>query len=306
MPRQKNIIKICCAASHFASKSRNLTQIANTFKVSERTVRRWSENAPEWEEALTFWQYDGERSFETKPKRDAQRDARGLFEKARDTYRNAFLSGTPIHKLARSVVDAVGNDRLSVRRVREWAKTYRWLDTPKQTNIVVQTCCAALYFALLSRNITQIAEFVKVPEGTIRHWADERPEWEETLEICEYTGERSFKEESENREKQISERETQDITQIDPNPKNFRDLEYNIEVEAFNEGYQAALWGYKVKDNPYEEIFPRDFIDGTIGDFSDKEQTDQKSAWKDGFYQARKDENIDNKSTSRKSRSKII
>ena len=306
MPRQKNIIKICSAASYFASKSRNLTQIANTFKVSERTVRRWSENAPEWEETLTLWEYNGERFFETKPKRDAERDAGGIFVKAREIYRNAFLSGTPIHKLARSVVDAVGNDVLSIRRVREWAKRYRWLDTPKQTNIVVQTCCAALYFAIVSRNITQIAEFIKVPESTIRHWANERLEWEETLEICEYNGERFFEGESQIREIQINERQPRDITQIDPIPKNYRGLEYTSEVQAFDEGYQAALWGDSVSDNPYKESIVNDLRRATMAFFPDEDRKTQESAWQKGFHEARRDEDPSNESMPRKSWSKII
>lgn len=306
MPRQKNLVKICCAASYFASKSRNLTQIANTFNVSERTVRRWSENAPEWEEALTFWEYDRDRSFETKPKRDAQRDAGGIFVKARKIYRKAFLSGTPIHKLARSVVDAVGNDVLSIRRVREWAKRYRWLDTPKQTNIVVQTCCAAFYFAIVSRNITQIAEFVKVPESTIRHWANERLEWEEALELCEYNEESFFEGESQIREKQINERQPRTITQIDPIQKNYRDLEYTGEVEAFNEGYQAAIWGNSVNDNPYKESLVNDLIGATMAFSPDENRKTQESAWQEGFHEASREEDLRNESPSRKSRSKII
>ena len=134
-----NPIAISCAASYFARESRNLTQIAITFNVSERTVRRWSQETA-WEEALDIWGYDDDRSFEVKPKRDAQRDARELFAAVQQIYKREILEGIPRHRLAHIVVELAkakkinGSGKLTPKRVREWAKAYKWAENPEETD----------------------------------------------------------------------------------------------------------------------------------------------------------------------------
>ena len=188
MPKQINLVVISCAASYFARESRSLTEIANTFDVSERTVRRWSQEAA-WEEALDVWGYNDDRSFEVKPKRDAQRDAPELFGAAEQAYIHAFLEGIPRHKLARIVVELVkakkvkGSHKLTPKRVREWAKTYRWSDNPEKTD-PVKIYCAAAYYVFKSRNIQHIAEAFEVTAYEIMRWIERHPEWDEALSVC--------------------------------------------------------------------------------------------------------------------------
>ena len=52
--------------------------------------------------------YTGDRSFETQPYRDTERDAGDTFEKARTLYIEALNTGVPKHKRARLVAEATG------------------------------------------------------------------------------------------------------------------------------------------------------------------------------------------------------
>ena len=72
--RETPIEKIHGAAAIFAFVSRDLLTLAGYFDVSDRTVRRWAET-PQWQTALDVFGYDGDRSFDTQPFRDTQRDA---------------------------------------------------------------------------------------------------------------------------------------------------------------------------------------------------------------------------------------
>ena len=162
MPRQMNPVAISCAASYFVLESRNLTDIAINFNVSERTVRRWSQD-PAWEEALNIWGYNDDRSFEIKPKRDAQRDAPELFAATQQLYKHMVLEEVPRHRLARITVELVkakkiyGSDKLTPKRVREWAKAYEWAENPEETD-PVKIYCAATYYVFKSRQKQEIAE----------------------------------------------------------------------------------------------------------------------------------------------------
>ena len=101
-----------------------------TVGVDTRTIRRWAKDE-EWEIALGNVNYTGERSFETQPYRDTERDAGDRFEKAREAYINALQAGTPKHKLATIAGNAVGLPR---RRIPAWAMKYNWrsdAQTPK-------------------------------------------------------------------------------------------------------------------------------------------------------------------------------
>lgn len=202
MARPRDSIKICCAANYFVLKSRNLSEIAKNSQVSERTIQRWSDTAPEWEGTLDFWGYTGNRSLEMKPKRDTKRDAGALFFCARKAYQEAISSGAPRHKLAGIAAEKVGDDKLTARRVRDWARVYDWHNLPKKTDPVV-IYCAAAYFTFTSRDITQIAAALKVSESTIRAWQAEHPEWTEALTVCGYDEDNAFENGSESKEKKI-------------------------------------------------------------------------------------------------------
>ena len=191
MPRQINIVVISCAASYFARESRNLTEIAATFDVSERTVRRWSQEAA-WDEALDVWGYNDDRSFEVKPKRDAQRDAPELFGATEQAYIHAFLEGIPRHKIARIVVELVkakkvkGSDKLTPKRVRQWAKVYGWTDHPEETD-PAEIHCAAAYYVFNAKDERQIAKTFKTTAYQVNQWIKKHPEWYKALKICGFT-----------------------------------------------------------------------------------------------------------------------
>ena len=124
MPQVKPTVKIHCAATYFAFISRDINAIADAFKTSDRTIRRWAE-APEWDAALDTCGYTGDRSFETQPYRDTERDAGKRFEQARAAYNVAIKAGAPSHKLATIAAEKVGLPR---RRVHDWAVKYGWRD----------------------------------------------------------------------------------------------------------------------------------------------------------------------------------
>lgn len=50
---------------------------------------------------------------------------------------------------------------------------------------------AAYYFVYVSRNLKRIAKDFRVNPRTIQRWA-ETPIWTETLDVCNYRGERAF------------------------------------------------------------------------------------------------------------------
>ena len=112
--------KIHAAATYFAFVSRDINAIAKAFGVDTRTIRRWAKG-PHWEIAWGNVNYTGDRSFETQPARNTQRDAGDSFEKARTLYIEALNTGTPKHTLARLTAEATG---LTTRRIRNWANRY--------------------------------------------------------------------------------------------------------------------------------------------------------------------------------------
>ena len=120
----KNVGKIHAAATYFAFVSRDITAIAQVFGVDTRTIRRWAKDE-EWEIALGNVNYTGDRSFETQPYRDTERDAGDTFEKARKAYIEAVRNGEPKHRLATIAGNAVGLPR---RRIHAWAMKYKWRD----------------------------------------------------------------------------------------------------------------------------------------------------------------------------------
>ena len=130
MPRQKDLVKIHAAAIYFAATTQDINEIASTFKVSTRTIRRWANEEPEWEKALKLWDAvvpcnRKGNGFYKKLKRDPSRDSAGIFDKAKKVYQKAIDDGVPSHKLAQFTADKIGKP-LTRRRVYEWAKAYQW------------------------------------------------------------------------------------------------------------------------------------------------------------------------------------
>ena len=117
--------KIHAAATYFAFVSRDINAIAKAFGVDTRTIRRLAKG-PHWEIAWGNVKYTSDRSFETQPFRDTERDAGDSFEIARKTYIDALNTGTPKHKLARLTAETTG---LTTRRIRNWANRYGWGNT---------------------------------------------------------------------------------------------------------------------------------------------------------------------------------
>ena len=120
--------KIYAAATYFACVSRDIDTIAQAFGVDTRTIRRWQKDE-EWEIALQNVSYTGDRSFDTQPFRDTERDAGKGFNEAHTIYIEALNSGVPKHKLASLTAKATG---LTPRRVRNWARQFQWEGTQKQ------------------------------------------------------------------------------------------------------------------------------------------------------------------------------
>ena len=122
MPQRLPIEKIHAAAWFFAKHSRDLNTIATEFSVSTDAVRKWAKT-PEWDAALDTFKYTGDRNFAKKKTRDAERDAGDLLYEAQDTYTKLLQEGTPDHKLVSMTAEATG---LTDRRIRDWAKRYKW------------------------------------------------------------------------------------------------------------------------------------------------------------------------------------
>ena len=118
-------LKLPVAAYHFATVSRNINNIADTVQVSKRTIRRWAET-PEWKIALNIWGFEGDRSFETQPKRETKRDAGKDYNDAKMEYLKAIKVGHSPRKAPTITEQKTGIPR---RRVRVWATKYHWVKT---------------------------------------------------------------------------------------------------------------------------------------------------------------------------------
>ena len=122
MRQERLLVRIYSAAYHFAHISRDANEIAEKFGVSVDTVWNWAKT-PEWEFALSVFNDTGDRSFLRRPRRDTQRDAGEVFEKAREAYFSALRKGVPVRNIATLVAKGLGLKR---QRVYLWAKEYGW------------------------------------------------------------------------------------------------------------------------------------------------------------------------------------
>ena len=189
MAMGKNLAKIHGAAVYFAHVSQNVQEIAGTFGVSERSVRRWAEEEKEWEESLNACGYTGDHTFKSKPTRKPDRDTKDLFEATHEAYIAARKAGKPLHKLPTLIADSIGSG-LSPRRVYEWAKKHRWQESMGRKERR-KLHGAAFYFAHVSRDIEKLAKLLKESEDLLRQWT-KHTEWNKSLETYGYEGVRTF------------------------------------------------------------------------------------------------------------------
>ena len=110
MRQERLLVKIYSAAFYFSHISRDANEIAEKFGISVDTIYNWA-RAPEWEFALSVFNYTGDREFARRPRRDTQRDAGEVFEKARDAYLKARREGVPVRRIATLVANGLGLKR---------------------------------------------------------------------------------------------------------------------------------------------------------------------------------------------------
>lgn len=125
MKDKRTIIRINALAYHFAHHSRNIDTLADYFNVTPAAIRKWTKTA-DWGEALDAIKYTGSRNFETQPKRDAQRENPKLFEQVKTAYLELKASDETPAKIARLVEKKTG---VPARKIRDWAKRYRWRES---------------------------------------------------------------------------------------------------------------------------------------------------------------------------------
>lgn len=122
MPRERDYALLHAAAYHFARFSRKAAEIAVSVGVSDRTVRQFARD-PEWDRALDVLGYTGIREFERAPRRDAAREKREIYDRAREVYIQLQKDGAPRHKLASLTGKAVN---MPPRTIRRWATNAGW------------------------------------------------------------------------------------------------------------------------------------------------------------------------------------
>ena len=120
--RKIPIAKVHGAAALFAFITRDAQQLATHFNVTPATIKRWAKT-PYWTQALNQFGYTGDRTFETQPFRDTERDAGKTFQRAKEAYMKAVFDGIPPHQRASRVAKEVG---ITPRRARTWAKRFEW------------------------------------------------------------------------------------------------------------------------------------------------------------------------------------
>ena len=118
-------VKIIAAASYFAFVSRRVEDIAEAFDVDTRTIRRWTTHDL-WDKTLNTIGYEGITTFEHHPTRDVERDTSGVYQNAKEAYLDAADRGEPSYRLARLAAEVSGGE---TRKVRDWAKRYKWRKT---------------------------------------------------------------------------------------------------------------------------------------------------------------------------------
>ena len=109
---EKNIPLLHAAAFHFSKITRKVTEIAEYFEVSEKTIRRYKAHE-NWDIALNAFGYTGSRNFDREKPRDAARD-------------------NPKYKIAQNLYAKMVNDNEVPKRNRVAALSSE-INVPKQT-----------------------------------------------------------------------------------------------------------------------------------------------------------------------------
>ena len=126
MPRHTKAqteIYITAAATLFVRHTRDANEIASLLDTTDRSIHRWSKQ-PRWTEVLDTLNYDGERHFRVRQRRDLQRDDPN-FEAVRDAYSEAIAQGVPKNKRISTVAAQTG---VKNWKVREWVRRFGWSD----------------------------------------------------------------------------------------------------------------------------------------------------------------------------------
>ena len=100
---KKDNVKIHAAATCFVFVSRELQQIAKTFGLQERTIRRWRDDEPEWEKTLRTIGYTGTRLFKKSHTRDTESNTAD-FQRVKHAYRKERDQGVPKSRKIRDSV----------------------------------------------------------------------------------------------------------------------------------------------------------------------------------------------------------
>ena len=120
--RKIPIAKVHGAAALFAFITRDASELATYFNVTDTTLKRWAKT-PHWEHALNQFGFTGSRSFTKDRTRATQRDAGETFNTAKNAYMKAVFDGIPPHQRASRVAKEAG---ITPRRARNWAKRFDW------------------------------------------------------------------------------------------------------------------------------------------------------------------------------------
>ena len=97
--RKISIAKVHGAAALFAFITRDASELATYFNVTDTTMKRWAKT-PHWEHALNQFGFTCSRSFTKDRTRATQRDAGETFNTAKNAYMKAVFDGVPPHQRA--------------------------------------------------------------------------------------------------------------------------------------------------------------------------------------------------------------
>jgi uncharacterized protein YjcR len=111
-------IRIQTAAFLF-TRGKSAEEIGELVGRSPRQVIRWSK-LQQWEQVLELLDYQGDRSFRTKPTR-AYNEEQVAY--CHEVYTQIIREGTPPRNAARLTSERTG---LPVARIREWSRRFGW------------------------------------------------------------------------------------------------------------------------------------------------------------------------------------
>ena len=114
-------IRIQTAAFLF-TRGKSAEEIGELVGRSPRQIIRWSKLS-EWEQVLELLDYQGDRSFRTKPTRAYNQDE---IASTHEVYKQVIKEGTKPHNAAQITSKRTG---LPVARIREWSRRFGWRES---------------------------------------------------------------------------------------------------------------------------------------------------------------------------------